>query len=426
MELRRSPTSLTVRGFALGSLPIAAGLLFTSGNVGAQEALRNAVQGDRNLATRIQQSGSEIDAPITLGPVRMTAGVRVGVEYTDNANQSGIDPHDDLIITPGVDFGLFYQVTDSSRLALGFGVGYRFYVNQSRPDQLDLTPNSNLAYDFRAGDALITLYDTFSYSSDALNQGDLVNRSNYGGINNAVGIRTIYSPEPMFVEGGVSHANFWSTKSDAFNDLTRGSEQAFLRVGQVIAENTRWGVETSGSYIHYDVPIRNNLYQLSAGPFVEWQITKAWTLSGRVGWSWTTFDNNGTLPAPDDISRPYVGLDVTHQFTENFRHTFSAVREVSTGVETQILETFTFNYGFNWKITDLFGFGAGAYYQIGEQPGALTTENYDYYGFNAGFPFSITKRFTTSLNYTYRNRTSNISTRNYDVNTVTLGLRYSF
>ncbi|GEM_PF-2440815 len=426
MELRRPSTRLTFRGIALGSLPIAAGLLFSGGDASAQEALQSAVEGDRNLTTRIQQSGSEIDAPFKMGPVSMTAGVSLDLAFTDNANYSGVDPQNDLIITPTFNFTLFYPVTDTSRLSFGVGIGYSFYVNQSREDQLNLTPNSNLAYDFRAGQALVTLYDTFSYSSDALNQGDLVNRSNYGGINNTAGIRTIYSPEPMYVEGGYSHYNFWSTQSNAFNDLTRASEQVFLRTGYIIAQDTRTGVETSGSYIHYDQPIRSNLYQLSVGPYIEWQITQAWTLSGRVGWSWTEFEQNGFLPAPDDISVPYLGLDVSHQFTENFRHSFSAVREVQVGVETQILQTLTFNYGLNWQLTDLIAFGAGAYYQIGEQPNVIDTENYDYYGFNVGFPFSITDRFTTSLSYVYRNRTSNIQTRNYDVNTVTLSMNYSF
>lgn len=418
---------LTYRGVALGSLPIAAGLLFSTANVDAQQALRSAVEGDRNLTSRIQQSGGGgVDAPFTLGPVQMSVGVGLDLTFTDNSRNTGINPESDLIITPNINFGLFYTISDSSRLSFGFGLGYEIYVDGTREDRLLLTPNSELAYDFQAGQTLITLYDRFSYSSDAQDQGDIVNRSNYGGINNTVGARALYSPEPVYIEGGYSHFNFWSTQSDAFNNLTRASEQLFFRVGQIIAQSTRWGVETSGSYTHYDLPIRSDQYQLSVGPYVEWQITQAWTVSGRVGWSWTEFDQNGIVAAPDDISVPYLGLNVANQLTDNFSHSLSAVREVSIGVQAQIIQRFTFNYGFNWQITDLVGFGAGAYYEIGEQPGVRFTENYDYYGFNVGFPFAITDRFTTLVSYEYRDRVSNFADQNYDRNSVTLSLGYTF
>ena len=112
------------------------------------------------------------------------AGIGLDLTFTDNALNSGINPQDDLIITPNITFGLFYSITDSSRLSFGVGLGYEIYVKGTREDRLLITPNSELAYDFRVGQTLITLYNRFSYSSDALDQGDIVNRSNYGGINN--------------------------------------------------------------------------------------------------------------------------------------------------------------------------------------------------------------------------------------------------
>lgn len=433
MEIRRSTPAFIFRFICRGFLSVVAGALFLHESADGQEALRSAVEGDRNLQNRIQQSNSEVDAPFTLGPVQMTVGLRLDLTYTDNSANSGLNPQEDFIITPNFNIGLFYQITDSSRLSFGVGLGYEIYVEQTREDRLLITPNSELAYDFRAGNTLVTLYDRISYSSDALDRGDLVNRSDYGGIENTVGIRALYSPEPVYLEGGYSHFNFWSTQSDTLSgrpaglgQLDRASEQLFFRVGQIIAESTRWGVETSGSYIHYDVPLRSNLYQLSLGPYLQWQITEAWNLTGRVGWSWTEFEQTGTVPAPDDISAPYLGLNVSHQWTDNFRHNWSATREVSTGVETQILERFVFNYGLNWQVTELLGFRAGAYYEIGEQPGLIATEDYDYYGFNFGFPFAITERFGAAVSYEYRDRVSNIPGQSFDENRVTLSLSYQF
>lgn len=95
MEIRRSSSTLTLRGIALGSLPIAAGLLLSEVTVDAQQALRSAVEGDRNLAARIQQSGSVVDAPFMLGPVRLTAGVGLDLTFTDNSRNTGTNPEDD-------------------------------------------------------------------------------------------------------------------------------------------------------------------------------------------------------------------------------------------------------------------------------------------------------------------------------------------
>lgn len=415
---------LTRSGLAAGT--VVTGLVYLSGlaTSDAQQALFSAVEGDRNLAARSAQARGDVDAPIQLGPVSITAAAYLNLTYTDNSLNSPTK-ESDYILEPGVNFGLFYPVTDTTRLTFGFGVGYQFYLEGTRPDQLVLTPNSELAYDFRVGDAQITVFDRFSFSSDLLDNGQFVNSGNYGGIDNTAGLRTIYAPEPLYVEGGYSHFNFWAN-DDQYEDLTRASEQFFLRAGRIVAERTRWGLEGSFGYTHYQLDLRNNLYQTTVGPYVEWQINDAWSLSGRVGWSWTDFEQSGLLPAPETVSLPYLGLDVTHQLTQNFSHSWSMTREVDVGIQTQYTQSFVFNYGFRWRLTDLLSFNAGAYYEIGEEPTAVFTEDYTYWGFSAGIPFAITENFGLNLGYLYRQRDSNIPSRAYDRNNVTIGATYTF
>lgn len=363
--------------------------------------------------------------PLSIGPVGFSVGAGLGLMYDDNTLLEETDPQEDFIVTPNVNVGIYWPITDRSRLNLGAGIGYDIYLQDTREDRFTLTPNSNVAFDFEAGRTLITVYDTFSFTQDLLEQGEVGNTGSYGGFNNTAGLRAAWAPEPLYLEGGYSW-NLFLSSDDEFSDLDRNSHQVFVRAGQIIAAETRWGVEATGSRTLYDEPVRNDFNSLSLGPYLEWQVTEYLNLSLRGGWTWSVFDDNGLLPTPDDVSVPYVGLVADHQLTAAFRHNASMVREVRVGVNTQYIETFIFRYGFRWELADALGFSVGAYYEMGEEPDLLVTEEYDRFGVSFSLPFRVTDHLTTALGYQFTTRDSNIVNRDYLSNRVTLTASYSF
>lgn len=408
---------------ALLLLPVIAGTLASS-TVHGQEALRTAIEGDRSYQSRRQQA-VESPMPMFWGPVGFSVGAGLGLTYDDNVLLEETNPQEDFIIAPGVNVGVYYPITDRMRLNFGVGVGYEIYTQGAREDRFTLAPNSEIALDFEIGRSLITLYDRFSYSQDLLDQGEARSSGNYGGFDNALGFRVFWVPEPVLVEGGYSW-NFFLSTDDEFSDLDRDSHQVFARVGQIIQERTRWGVEVSGSLAAYDQPLRNDFTSLSVGPYLEWQVTEAINVNLRGGWSWTMFDDNGLLAPPDDVSVPYLALQARHQLTAHFSHDLTAVREVRVGVNTQYIDVLNFRYGFNWQMSDLISLGVGAFYEMGEEPNFLFTEEFDRVGFDIGLPFQLTDNLALTVSYQFTIRDSNVAGRDYDNNRATLTFGYQF
>ena len=423
IQRRIAPRGAASR-LALISAPVFAVCWLAPSSARGQEALRTAVEGDRSYQNRRQQA-IESPMPMHWGPVGFSIGTGVGLTYDDNVLLSETDAQEDFIITPGVNVGVYYPLTDRTRLNFGIGVGYDIYTQRTRDDRFTLAPNSELALDFEIGQALITTYDRFTYSQDLLDQGDVASTGNYGGFNNTLGFRVSWVPEPLLMEGGYSW-NLFLSDNQEFSDLDRNSHQVFFRLGQILAERTRWGVEISGSQTTYDTGKRNDFTSFSVGPYLEWQATESLNLSLRGGWTWTMFDDNGLLAAPDDVSVPYASLVARHQLTAHFSHNLSAVREVSVGTETQYLETLIFRYGLNWQLTDVLTPSAGVFYEKGKAPGLLADEDYDRVGIDFGLPFRLTDHLTLALSYQFTIRDSSLPTRGYDSNRATLNLNYQF
>lgn len=406
---------------ALISLPILAGCVSTTQ---AQEALLNAVQGDQSYQNRRQQA-IESPMPMHAGPVGFSVAANLGLAYDDNVLISSENQQDDFIVTPGATVGIYYPITERTRINLGVGLGYQIYTQGTRQDRFTLAPNSELAFDFEVGKALVTTFDRFTYSQDLLQQGEVASNGNYGGLDNALGFRISWVPEPVLVEGGYTWDMF-ASDNQTYRGLDRNSHQLFFRMGQVIAQRSRWGVELTGSKTFYDTGVRNDFSSLSAGPYLELQATEALFLNARAGWSWTLFDHNGQQAAPADVSVPYLNLNVRHQLTAHFSHTLSAVREVRVSTESQYIESLVFSYGFNWQVTDLITPAVSVFYEKSREPSVPMTEDYDRVGLNFGLPFRLTDHLTLALGYIYTIRDSNISGRDYTDNLASMNLSYQF
>ncbi len=411
---------------ALMSVPLVTGCLLAPGAATAQEALRTAVEGDRSYQIR-QQRVSEPAGLMSWGPVQFDLGTFLRLTYDDNVLLSDTAEQDDFIIAPGVGLGANWTITDRSRLSVDLDLSYLIYTQDTRDDRVNLsaTSGSGLALDFEAGRTLTTIYDRFSLRSDLLDDGEVSEARNYGVFDNVAGVRTIWAPEPLFLEGGYSWNVSLSTDGE-FRDRDRQSHQVFGRIGHIIEERTRWGIEATAWHTIYDTSVRNDFNSVSAGPFLEWQVTEAISLGVRGGWSWTMFDQTGTEPAPGDLSVPYMGVDARHQLTDSFSHSLSATREVRVGFTSQFTEVLRVRYGFGWQLADRLRVNGGVFYEFGEIPRIPTDEEYDRYGFDLGVPFQLTERLGLSLAYRFTQRDSNVVGRDYTNNRVIATLSYSF
>ena len=390
----------------------------------AQESLQGVVQADRNLRNR-QQPVTPEDYPVTLGPVNLFTSIGYGVTYDDNTNLRSDNPEWDLIHQLSLNFNFLWPITDQSRLAIGVGLQYSIYTEGTRDNRLSLTPNSNIAYDFTYGNTYHTIYNDFSFNESLLEQGELSNVSEFGRFQNTIGFRSSWAPEPLLFQAGYSH-NLVIATEEANEDLDRDTDTVFLRGAYLFYENTQAGLEATASHTYYDVPIRNDFYNETVGPYVEWQVTQSINLSARGGLTFYQYDDTGTDVLLDDATSWYAGLSASHQLTEYFSHTLSADRGFRVGITSQRLQTTSVRYGFNWEIYRYLRPSVSVFWERGEQPSEEFSEDYDRYGASIGFGFRLAEKLNSGISYQFTHRDSTDASRTYDNNRISANLSYRF
>ncbi len=413
-------------------MPALGGLAALPGSLGAQEALRGAVQTDRALQYR--PPASVRPDGMHLGPVQLSVGVSLGLEYNDNirASQSA-GKMDDVILRPQLDVGAVYPITETSALTVGVGVGYDIYLDHSEYNALTLVPDSALSYTVRIQDVALSVYEQVDYSEDVISQPELSGQARYPRLNNTVGLRAVWSPADWQYSVGYSHYNFVSF-DDQYAYLDRASEQFMARGGYSFGPRSRAGLEASVSLTTYDQSLRNDFSSYSVGPYVDWAVREDLLLTARGGYVIYAFDNNATGPALDDLSSYYVQLSGSHQITEFISHTLSAVRDVSVGINSDYTERLSLAYNIRWQMMENLDVGAGVNYDLGAEPDTgdpgdpffRAGEDYDRYGFNLGAGYRWTEHLRSSLSYRYYKRSSDEDNRDYDNNVVSLVVSYRF
>ncbi len=423
--------------------------------VTAQEALDTAIRGDRSEQARQLAAAPSDTAPERLraGPLEFNIGLSYGFEYTDNVRNTSSPREEDYIQRPQVDFGGFLPITDTGRLTLGFGVGYADYLKNNDLDRLYFSPNSELAYDFSVKDFRFTIFDSFDYSYDVEGVGAVSGVAQLPRFENTVGMRVLWVPSKWSYQAGYSHNNYitqsGSSQETDFGYRDRSAEQIFGRVAYSFAPATRLGLEASAGLTDYSSEVQADNLNASVGPFVEWQVIEALTVTLRGGFTYYSFDATpeSTNSAPIRPALPertlesyYVGFGVSHKLTDFITHGVSANRSIQAGLNqgADYIETTEVVYGIGWQATDRLNVGLNLNYGHGVEPQSqldadgiiisddLEDEIYDTYrgGISAGY--RITKRLTSSIKYSHSRRVSNGDRGGYFVNRVSIALGYKF
>ena len=435
-------------------------LLLGSQFSSAQDALRTAINGDRSLEARQLAATTPGTERIKAGPFEFNVGLSYGFEFTDNVRNVRSPREEDYIQTPQLDIKGVLPVSDSGRMSLGFGVGYADYFQNNDLDRLYFSPNSELAYDFSVKDFLFTIYDSFDYSYDVAGVGAAAGVAQFPHFENTAGLRAMWAPSKWSYQAGYSHYNFISDNSGSsgtdFSRLDRSSEQVFARIAYSIAPATRVGLEVSSSLSDYVDAAQPDNVSFSIGPYTEWQLSEAITLSLRGGYTHYSFDSTpGAVPdstivlirparAAYELSTYYAGVTINHRLTEFITHGASAVHSIQPGFNqgSDYTESTVVDYHVSWNLTQNTTVGANLGYSHGTETQtqippastnaividdlALTDEIYDTFTFGVSSSYRLSQQTTVTLAYNHYRRESNAEDRSYFQNRVSIGLRYQF
>jgi hypothetical protein len=389
-----------------------------------------------------------------LGPVLFRAGLSYQIEANDNVNISEEQPEWDVIHRIGGDFNGVWPITQRSLLAMGLDIGYEQYTRGTRTDRIDISPDSELGFDFGVKDFIFTFYERFDYSQEVASEAALSDVQEYPRFNNRVGTRVTWIPSEWIFAVGYSHFNHISGATE-FEDRDRSSEQVFGRIGYRFEPRTEIGLELSGAVDDYTEDERSGL-SYSAGPYVNWQVTDAIGVSARGGYVYYAIDATVSTTilgtnmigtnvvvgpvATNVVARDltlhtyYVDLELTHQLTRHFSHAVSVGRQIRPGVNQQsdYVQDSRIAYRLDWNflrqtsLSTLFFYDLGEESQVNPQTGEPFKEKFERFGFTVGLAWRLTRQLTSGLNYDFSIRESNQPLRDYRRNSGSLTFRYQF
>jgi hypothetical protein len=397
----------------------------------AQEALHSALSAEAAINSQTNPAVAPPANAWSVGPVSLKVGTYAGITVDDNVNTSQNHPQGDTSILGGLSLSLVCPATDNSEIRLDSQFGYVTYLNKTRSDSIEIAPNSALTWNISFEDGSLTLYDQFNYSDDVITVPSVSNVSSLPLFDNTIGVRAQWLPDKWLLEAGLSRDDFRST-DPGLGYLNRGSEYFYLRAARRFAENTQVGLEFSSSVTDYLLPIQNNNTTYSLGPYADWNITEFITATIRGGPTIYRFDALGTNQPASTLSSYYFDFSLTHQLTQFISHRLSVDQEVNLGYNrgNNYNEQLSVDYTIDWLATANTHFELNLTYEDGTQPLQIfiftVNENYNRVGVSASASYQLTDKLGGSMSVAHWKRNSNIFGNNYDDDSVSLQLNYSF
>jgi hypothetical protein len=405
---------------------VAACSFLTACSSSAQEALRQSLAGDAAAEARHAQS-ENLPYTFRSGDLRLLVQPALNVSYNDNINTTKTNTLQDFIISPSAQLSLSYPLTHANVLSLSVGLGYDAYLEHTDYSGFRVTSGSALSFDMYMGDFWINFHDRFSYTQNAAGQSDLSGAGDYGGFDNVAGLTATWDLRDFVLTAGYDHRNFISSSS-SFDSADQASELFVGRGGFRFHPTLTAGLEASGSFTTYDQPVLNDNKGYSLGLYGDWRPGHFIRLQVRGGYTAYYFDQTSTTVPAQDQNSWYFDLTAVHDVTKSVSYAVSFGHGLSLGIQADAVETWYFRPAVSWKFIKDWSFSTSLSYERGTQGLAASTivpETYDYLGLGFGLHHQITKKLSAGLNYHFTLRSSDIPSRDYSQNLVTIGATYS-
>jgi hypothetical protein len=397
-----------------------------SPDVRGQEAIRVGWDQERSYLQRNGPTAFK-DGAHHAGPVTYDVVATYGLEWRDNVLTTQTNRLSDFIHRPQIDFRIQWQVSQDSSLHAGVGLGYYKYDRYTSNDRFFIAPNSEIAWDLRMKDLLVTLYDEAKYAQDVISQSTLTGVSSFPRLDNTVGVRASWTPGAYLAEFLYGHETF-SARSSQFTYLNHSAEHLVGRLGYFVAPQSSVGVETSGSFTSYSQQIQQDNNSFSIGPYVDLQLTHAIRLNLRGGYVDYSLDPGPVAGPGSNLDGYYAHAEINHALTEHIVHSLIFNREIQQALTlgSRYLDTRRADYQISWSATRYLTATSSFFYENGKEAQIVQTETFIRRGASAGLSYQLTSHIAPTLQYTFANRSSNLPNRNYYVNSVTVGLSWRF
>lgn len=376
-----------------------------------------------------------------LGPVLVDIVGTFGIEYDDNINTSENNEVSDLILQPGVSFGLNWQISETNELTANLGLEYWYYLDNSdlnrARNQVALSPETELSYRIMIGDVVFRVFDRIQFSFDttdsvvidpdtgAVEEQDPEIFSQY---ENTGGLQSNWFIGENFFRAQLSRTDVWSP-DDEFEFVERTEYKAALNAERPLAANFTVGAGASYELLDFDLDVNNDGDVITAGPFFDWKITDVIGLYAGVAWNRWDFDEGATTDNfSDETSTNEVTWNVrlSHAVNEYYDHQLEWYRSQDVSTISNFNRLDGLRYSFSYLVMPRIRLDGSVAYEQNEDSGGLLNDDFDRWILGLGTEVRLGPRFTGELSYSYVDKDSDAQFRSYERNRVRLQFRYGF
>jgi len=375
---------------------------------------------------------------VKVGPVKMLFNASMGLQYNSNVNVSDNNPEGDLILQPRVGAGIYWPITKLNKLRLNLQVGYDYYMQN--PDLggnvVIVDPSTEFLFNvfINEWNLKITFFERPSVSVNPVDNATLSDAQNFAMFYNTLGVDFTWDLND--VEVGIGYSNFLSysvgNNAGEYNYMNRFVNQVYGDVSFLPLPYLRLGLEGSWAYTSYlegsspGVNALNDNDNATLGLFVEGKVSQYIDYTAGVGWQLVTFNESNNPQNTGNSSAPYFYLTLDHTLNKYFSHRVTSGFESAPSTESNFVDMFYVQYGFNWMLIRDWSLGGSVYYQNGQESPGPNSENFDRVGGTVSLNYQLTKHWVLNIYYGITSKASDVFSDSYNQQIFGLNVTYNF
>lgn len=427
-------TLLCVIGLALGPLPLS-GVQYADVNslvinpYPADAAWDLGLRPLNNPEERTEAYQSLENYNFNVGGLYLRLGAGFRTTFNDNIGLAENDRKADLILSPRVNVGGLYQLTEVNALSFNVGLAYNLYTfnDEANSNNLIITPDSAMDFTVYAGDFVrIVIYDQFTMLQDALDSPTIDNTFDFGRFYNTAGISSYWDlNEDTQLTFGYRHTLVRSM-NDNFRFIDRMTHSVHGQLTHQWNEFINTGVYSSIGFTEYDQNFNNDSAVTTIGAFIETPVTDYLSLRVNGAYIFGDFDNTGTFGDDDDLNSYEIEGSIDHRVNEVLSHTLAGGHTARLGTNSNFYELDYIRHSGNWNLVDDVSLTSQAFVEWGDESGSLISENFTRWGAGVTLSYQITEQLRSQLNYLYVEKDSDQLLQDYYQNRVSIDLNYRF
>lgn len=383
-----------------------------------------------------QTQGDEQDFDI--GAIKFNLTGSFSTEFNDNVNSSETAKLADIILRPGINLEGSWPVTKINTLRFNIGMNYTEYVR--RPDLseagnfINITPDTQLRFVVVIDPLTITFSDQFSYLNDptdaigfnALTGQTETNVARYNRYTNLAGVNIDWRMDQDLLLGlGLSRFDLWTEGGRfKFRERTEYSELLFIKY--LMEPTFVVGLSAQTSQNRYKQDVQQDADTYSIAPTIDWTISRRLSTFLSAGWFTARNKPNSTTPTSSSSSGVNGEVSLRHLLTRFYSHSLGYTFRTSLGDASNTTRTDGVRYGWEWAALKKITLTGSLSFDKTKDTGGIAPEKFDRVSGDIGFKYTLSKKLSSSVRYSYINKNSKNENRSFVVNKLLVSFFYDF